>query len=54
MGEMMSDDMGRVREYARHGSEEAFGTLVSRYVSLVNSVAMRHVPAIRTSATMSR
>jgi RNA polymerase sigma factor (sigma-70 family) len=40
---MMTDDMELVREYVRHGSEEAFATLVSRYVNLVYSVALRQV-----------
>ena len=40
---MMTDDMELVREYARHGSEEAFVTLVSRHVNLVYSVALRQV-----------
>ena len=39
----MTDDMELVREYARHGSEEAFVTLVSRHVNLVYSVALRQV-----------
>src|SRR5438445_5490973 len=38
---MMTDDMELVREYARHGSEEAFATLVSRHINLVYSVALR-------------
>jgi RNA polymerase sigma factor (sigma-70 family) len=40
---MMTDDMELLREYARHGSEEAFGALVSRHINMVNSVAMRQV-----------
>ena len=39
----MADDMELVREYARHGSEEVFATLVSRHVNLVYSVAMRQL-----------
>jgi RNA polymerase sigma factor (sigma-70 family) len=40
---MTTDDMELVREYARHLSEEAFATLVSRYVNLVYSVALRQL-----------
>jgi RNA polymerase sigma factor (sigma-70 family) len=40
---MMIDDMDLVRQYARCKSEEAFAALVSRHVSLVHSVALRHV-----------
>ena len=40
---MMTDDMELVREYARHGSEEAFATLVSRHINLVYSVALRRL-----------
>jgi RNA polymerase sigma factor (sigma-70 family) len=40
---MTADDVELVREYARHGSEEAFATLVSRYVNLVYSVALRQL-----------
>lgn len=37
------DDMGLLREYALHNSEEAFATLVSRHVDLVYSAALRQV-----------
>ena len=40
---MKIDDMELVREYALSGSEEAFATLVARYVDLVYSVALRLV-----------
>jgi RNA polymerase sigma factor (sigma-70 family) len=43
MGEMMTDDMDLVREYARDNSEAAFATLVSRHINLVHSVSLRHV-----------
>jgi RNA polymerase sigma factor (sigma-70 family) len=40
---MTTDDMELVREYARHRSEEAFATVVSRHVNLVYSVALRQL-----------
>src|SRR6516162_2345961 len=39
----MSEDLSLLREYASSRSEEAFATLVSRYVNLVYSVALRQV-----------
>ena len=43
MGKMMTDDMALLRKYAQRNSEEAFAALVSRYVNLVYSVALRQV-----------
>jgi len=40
---MPNDDLALLQEYARSNSEEAFATLVSRYVNLVYSVALRQV-----------
>ena len=37
------DDRALLAEYAEHHSEAAFETLVSRYVNLVYSCALRHV-----------
>ncbi len=39
----MNDDLTLLREYARRNSGEAFAAIVSRYVNLVYSVAMRQV-----------
>lgn len=36
----MNDDMALVREYAASQSEQAFETLVSRYVNLIYSAAL--------------
>jgi len=40
---MMNEDLALVREYAATQSEQAFATLVSRYVNLVHSAALRQV-----------
>src|ERR1700752_198142 len=40
---MMNDDMELVRDYVARRSEQAFETLVSRYVNLVYSAAVRRV-----------
>jgi RNA polymerase sigma factor (sigma-70 family) len=39
----MNDDLSLLRDYAHRGAEEAFAALVSRYVDLVYSVALRQV-----------
>jgi uncharacterized protein (TIGR03435 family) len=36
-------DIELLRDYDRHGSEEAFGQLVQRHIDLVYSVALRHI-----------
>jgi len=38
---MANDDMQLVRQYATHGSENAFATLVARHANLVYSAALR-------------
>jgi RNA polymerase sigma factor (sigma-70 family) len=40
---MMTEDMELLRQYARHHSEDAFATLVSRHINLVYSVALRQI-----------
>jgi RNA polymerase sigma factor (sigma-70 family) len=40
---MMTQDMELAREYAVRGCEEAFATLVSRYINLVYSIAFRRL-----------
>src|SRR5215469_14895368 len=40
---MMAEDMDLLRDYTTRHAEEAFETLVSRYINLVYSVAMRQV-----------
>jgi RNA polymerase sigma factor (sigma-70 family) len=42
-GDMTTDDMDLVREFALNRSEEAFAMLVGRHVNLVYSVALRQV-----------
>lgn len=52
---MLNDDMALVQEYAQSNSEPAFATLVSRYVNLVYSVALRQVqqPQLAEEITQS-
>jgi uncharacterized protein (TIGR03435 family) len=38
-----ANEMELLRDYSRHGSEAAFAELVQRHISLVYSVALRHV-----------
>ena len=40
---MMQDDITLLREFAERDSEEAFAAIVSRYINLVFSTALRHV-----------
>jgi len=61
MGEIMNDDLTLLRDYARRNSEEAFTTLVSRYVkpggrdpshealkqAMLDQLGLELVPAIR-------
>jgi RNA polymerase sigma factor (sigma-70 family) len=54
IGEMMTDDMDLVREYAQNGSEQSFATLVSRYVNLVYSVAVRQVHDIHLAEEVTQ
>ena len=53
-GMMMTEDMELVREYARHHSEDAFATLVSRYVNLVYSVALRQLRDVSLAQEVTR
>ena len=52
---IIAADMELVRQFARGGSNEAFSALVSRYVNLVYSVAIRQVgdPHLAEEATQS-
>jgi hypothetical protein len=51
---MMTEDMDLVREYARHNSEEAFATIVSRHINLVYSVALRHVQDVHLAEEVTQ
>jgi len=39
----MTDDMTLLRDFAQLGSEDAFAAVVSKYIDLVYSVALRQV-----------
>ena len=53
-GEMMTEDMELVREYAAQQSEPAFATLVSRHINLIYSAALRQVGVVLRGVPQAR
>ena len=51
---METNDHALLRQYAERHSQEAFATLVSRYVNLVYSVALRRVQSSHLTETNQR
>jgi RNA polymerase sigma factor (sigma-70 family) len=52
--EMQNDDLALLREYVRNQSEPAFAALVSRYVNLVYSVALRRVGDVQLAEEVTQ
>ncbi|MGO8763895.1 MAG: RNA polymerase sigma factor [Limisphaerales bacterium] len=50
----MNDDLALLREYAQSNSDKAFAALVSRYINLVYSVALRQARDTHTAEEISQ